>query len=404
MLFSNRSRRDRQRGIKQQEARRRQLARLVDRAAHVETLEDRRLLAVVTHPTTDTVVNIVEQNDTYVDSGGVAGDYSPDENGVQTLDSGSGILEVDFTTFSVETSFDGLEIFDGPNTAAVSLGVFDDGTGSPGTVTASGSTLTFEFLSNDVVEQAGWEADVNVYAQDLVIAGTAADSNIVVGLDGSGDLSVTIGGIGVLIAPFGTSPFDTSELNSITVNGGAGNDTLTVDLSNGNPIPSGGLEFSGGTQTGGTGDVLTIIGTVTTQTLNYTTTGADGNNGSVDLDGSVITYTGLEPINAGNAADTILNLPLAFANDATLQDSTNGGEIEIIDNGATFEDTVIPNPTNSLTVNLGDQGDLLNVTTLDTGFAASLIINGGAAATDDVQLTNVNLDTNGGGRGLRVTA
>ncbi|EMI18051.1 extracellular nuclease, partial [Rhodopirellula maiorica SM1] len=198
----------------------------------------------------------------------------------------------------------------------------------------------------------------------------------------------------------GVSPIDATGIDQLIVEGNSDNNHLTLDYSGGVLVPS--IQFNGGMQTGGEGDSLTVLGTFSDQILNYTTTGAGGNNGDLNLDGATITYTGLEPINAGNAANTILNLPVGFANDATLQNSVNAGDIEIVDNGATFEDTVIPNPTNSLTVNLGDMGDLLNVTTLDPGYAASLIINGGAASTDQVDLTNVDL-VNTPGRGLWVT-
>ncbi len=190
----------------------------------------------------------------------------------------------------------------------------------------------------------------------------------------------------------------------IRFNTRGGNDSLSVNFNGGNIVRP--IVFNGGTQTSATGDVLSIINNMapaTNQTLTYTTADANGNNGNIDLDGTVITYTGLEPIDAGDAANTILNLPAASINNATLQNSANAGEIEIIDNGATFEDTVIPNPTVSLTVNLGDLGDHLQVQTLDAGFAAALTINGGLANNDAVQITNVTLDTANAGRGLWVT-
>ncbi|EMI52798.1 Ig-like domain-containing protein [Rhodopirellula sallentina] len=169
-----------------------------------------------------------------------------------------------------------------------------------------------------------------------------------------------------------------SGFESFVFEGSAEDDELIVDFRGGNPIPSGGIVFNGGMQGEGEGDTLTILGSFTDQELNYTDVGATGKNGNVVVDGSVITYTGLEPINAGNAANTILNLPVGLSNNATLRNSANAGEIEIIDNGATFEDTVIPNPTVSLTVSLGDQGDVIFVEALDPAYSATTTINGGA--------------------------
>ncbi|TWT94191.1 dockerin type I domain-containing protein [Neorhodopirellula pilleata] len=196
-----------------------------------------------------------------------------------------------------------------------------------------------------------------------------------------------------------------SITGEIRINGSGGDDTLVVDQNGGRfTVP---ISFNGGGQTTAAGDMLSIVNQTNpaiTQILNYTTVGINGKDGNVVLDGVTITYTGLEPIVAGNAADTILNLPDAVSNNATLQNSVNAGEIEIIDNGATFENTVIPNPTNSLTVNLGDQGDTLTVNPLDAAYAASTIINGGTAANDSVQITAGTIfDTGGNGRGLEVT-
>ena len=110
------------------------------------------------------------------------------------------------------------------------------------------------------------------------------------------------------------------------------------------------------------------------------------------MDGKVVTYTGLEPIVAGNSVDTILNFNTGVANNATLRDNPSAGLIEIVDNGSTFEDTQFPNPTNSLTINLGAFGDRLNVAALDSAYAASLIISGGAGV-DNVQFTGVTIIT-----------
>ncbi|WP_345322930.1 Ig-like domain-containing protein [Novipirellula rosea] len=379
----------------------------MSRRPRIESLEDRRLLAVVLQPTTGTVSANVVSGDQYFDSGNIGADYLDNENGVLTLNSGPGsVLQVDFTSFETEGfNLDLLRIFDGSDTTTPLIGTFQGASvfgneDPPGTITGTNNELTFEFITDGSVVFSGWEANVNVFAQDLIIGGTGGDDDFTIGLNGAGQLEVTIGGAPANIAPYGVSPFDTTFLNSVTVVGGAGDDSLTVDLSNG-PIP--GLSFVGGTQATADGDSLTILGSFNDQILNYTTTTpGEGNNGNIDLDGAVITYTGLEPINAGNAANTTLNLPLAISNDATLQNSAATGFIEIIDNGATFENTVIPNPTNSLTVNLGNAGDLLNVTTLDADYAASLIVNGGFDF-DTVQLNAVNLDTANSGRGLWVT-
>ena len=77
---------------------------------------------------------------------------------------------------------------------------------------------------------------------------------------------------------------------TLTVNGGAGDDILTVN----DPavLPTGGLIFHGGPDAGG-GDSLTLAGGSAT-TVTHTVTSAG--DGASDIDGSVLNYTGLEPI------------------------------------------------------------------------------------------------------------
>ena len=198
------------------------------------------------------------------------------------------------------------------------------------------------------------------------------------------------------------------------IDGDDGDDNLTVDFTGGDPTPAAGIEFNGGNEATSFGDFLRIFGTFDTQTITLAdAVGPDGFDGAIEFEGgdaaglpSTITFTGLEPVNAGNAANTILNLPAAMANDATLRNSANAGEIEIIDNGATFEDTIIPNPTVSLTVNLGDSGDALTIESLDAAFDAAVNVNGGAAG-DGIALQNTTGTgpyTLGGGGGGDVFA
>lgn len=259
-------------------------------------------------------------------------------------------------------------------------------------------TGQYNFTAENPIDYNGIETTTSANGQVTLgaIDFSPGDERLNLVADG-GDMVLSVDGTNAIRIPL------TDIVGPLVLNGGAGDDSLTIDYSGGNPVPADGVVFNGEGQDSPFGDELNIIGSFTDQVLNYTdTTPGEGNNGNISLDGGpLITYTGLEPIGAGDSVNTILNLPTAFANNALLRNSSDNGDIEIVDLGATFEDTVIPNPSNSLTVNLGDQGDSLQVDTLDSAYAASLIINGGAA-TDDVTLRNVDLiDTPG--RGLWVT-
>ena len=167
---------------------------------------------------------------------------------------------------------------------------------------------------------------------------------------------------------------------AFVINGTSGNDSLTIDLSGGNfTVP---ITFNGGSQTSTPGDSLNLTGgTFTTGTFAFT----NANDGTINLIGnSQFSYTGLEPI--VTTGTTINDLILTF----------NGGTetIAIVDaTGAAMtidstlgESLTFANPSSSLTINAGTGDDIVNITSVDTAFNASLTINGDAN-NDTVTLT-----------------
>ena len=191
---------------------------------------------------------------------------------------------------------------------------------------------------------------------------------------------------------------------TIQVNGSdLGADTLRVDFTGGtNPIPANGLSYDGGDPTSGPGDILTIEnGAFTTVTHNM----IDGSSGDFDLDGSTITYTGLEPVimPSGTVADLIVNLTGGFSDTVLLEDNgaTPGdGQSQVRTTSGTAETFTFVNPTSSLTINLGTGDDTLEIAAnFDSGtgggqFNADLIIDGQGdndGVTNNTILTAVNL-------------
>ncbi len=197
----------------------------------------------------------------------------------------------------------------------------------------------------------------------------------------------------------GNSPIRLTNVANLVINGLGGDDFFGYDArTQAITTP---VTFNGGVQDNTTGgDTLRVDGTFITQVLNYSAPGTEGNNGDLVLDGTTVIYTGLEPIVAGNSVDTILNFNTGAANNATLRDNSSAGVIEIVDNGATFEDTQFPNPTNSLTINLGSGGDTLTVEALDAAYAASMTITS-VLGLGDVQFIGTTI-SNTPGRGLDV--
>lgn len=116
---------------------------------------------------------------TFYDSGGSGGSYSNSENRTYTFvpaTAGSKIRVV-FTSFSTENNYDGLMIYNGPNTSSplISSGLGSGsnsttcpsgsfrGSTSPGTIvsTAADGSLTFVFKSDGSTTGTGWAANVS---------------------------------------------------------------------------------------------------------------------------------------------------------------------------------------------------------------------------------------------------
>ena len=98
--------------------------------------------------------------------------------------------------------------------------------------------------------------------------------------------------------------FAFDSLDAIIVDGSGDDDTLTVDLSQGTPVPHGGLTYNG-RGNGSGGDSLEIVGgTLSSVQCEYTGL----SDGVITIDGSIIRYTGLEPIiDTMNATSSIID-------------------------------------------------------------------------------------------------
>ena len=202
--------------------------------------------------------------------------------------------------------------------------------------------------------------------------------------------------------------FPASEIANITINGGNGSDTLTLDYTFGNPSPAGAINFAGG-ESAGDDDRLVVTGyNVPNLTVNHTGPEA----GNITSGSFTINFSEIEPLAlSGTAADLIINFP-AGPNNAVLGDDTNANfpalglglaNTSAID-APTFEYTSFTNPTNSLSVNFGANGDTLTMRAMDATFspagASPVTINGGAGIdTVNVVATNAGVTTtiNGGG-------
>ena len=174
----------------------------------------------------------------------------------------------------------------------------------------------------------------------------------------------------------------TEGLAFCRVIGSGDDDTLNVDWGGENPIPPGGIHYDGGSQIGdgGEGDIL-VLQDGAVGTVEHTYLGP--HDGTVGVDGRVITYTGLEPIYDYLVADNrIFNF--GSTNDEVFQVDNVVPGMNTLSSTASSETTHYANPVVTMTVNLGDGDDVLTIGEDDPGlipgfdpsFTASLTING----------------------------
>ena len=240
--------------------------------------------------------------------------------------------------------------------------------------------------------------------QLTVNGGLTSDDDLTVSLAPSGsDLLIhspnaeTLAGEGVtsLLGDRNAVTVPLESLGTIAVNGFGGDDILTVDFSAGNPIPSGGLMFNGGEQRTEEGDQLVIQGGEF-DTASYQF--ANAHDGSIVLDGNLITYTGLEPITDNNSSESrVFGLSNSDDADASLS-SANGGNLTLA--GSTFEEITFSKPTNSIVIQGLAGNDSITIGTIDLGStsltieAETIELPSGAtiSGTGDVTLNAVSED------------
>ncbi|MFM9960443.1 MAG: beta-propeller fold lactonase family protein, partial [Planctomycetaceae bacterium] len=262
----------------------------------------------------------------------------------------------------------------------------------------SGASATISYVGgtgNDVVltvtGAAASETSVAVSGGNLILTdgnGGTSNDTLTISLNGTNvrlnDPNNTLdAGAGATQVNANTVDVPLASITgNIQFDGLAGDDTLTVDFSGGNPIPAGGISFAGGSQT--TTDQLFLTGGTTT-TITHTFTNA--NDGSITLAGTLagtINYTGLEPVTDNlSATDRVFTFN-GGAETITLTDNVATDGKTMIDS-TLGESVYFTNPTGSVTINAGTGNDTITVTSVDAGFNVELTINGDAGS-DTVNL------------------
>ncbi len=208
-----------------------------------------------------------------------------------------------------------------------------------------------------------------------------AQPNLFFLVSGASSVTVTLGSGGstfVITETGSGTPIATLPVAPITFVGTASDDTLTIDFSNGNPIPVGGLNFNGGGASG-PGDSLVLVGgTFASATQVF----ADAQGGTISLnDGTITSVLGYQAV-TNTIVDqlSIARRTYQFGGSAdviTLADDSiahNGRSRLTSVSGSTPVEFAAP--TASLLIAAASGNDTVTLTAVDSLFAAGLTVTG----------------------------
>lgn len=154
---------------------------------------------------------------TFTDEAGPNADYAASQDFTKTITSSNGgQLTFNFSSFSTESSYDKLYVYDGPTTGSSQIsGSPFSGTTGPGTFTSTGTSVTFVWHSDGSTQKAGWIASMSCGAPlaDMVVNSVTTSQNNISGvLTGSTSQEI----IGICITTTGFN--NAKSISSLTFN------------------------------------------------------------------------------------------------------------------------------------------------------------------------------------------
>ncbi|MEM6645513.1 MAG: T9SS type A sorting domain-containing protein [Bacteroidota bacterium] len=154
-----------------------------------------------------------------------------------------------------------------------------------------------------------------------------------------------------------------------------GDDDLTVDFGSGNPVPSGGEVIFQGFD----GDDFLTLENGTFTTIDHTFLNAS--DGSIDIDGDIVSYTGLAPV-FDNLGSTNRVFRFGASDDnVLLEDDANANDgVSKISSDGTSETVWFVNPTDLITVRMDGGQDLLRHLPIDAMYTGTFDVRGGGSA------------------------
>ncbi|MEQ1830145.1 MAG: CHRD domain-containing protein, partial [Pirellula sp.] len=185
----------------------------------------------------------------------------------------------------------------------------------------------------------------------------------------------------------GGAPVNINSASSFTFNGSTGNDTFTMDYTNGSPMPTGGVIYNGGENVGDD-DRIVVTGYSTVGTVTVAHTGPESGTVQIGSGTPLIAFNETEPLAlGGTAVNLIINLPGTGSTSQLSDDGTlSNGILRLSSSPIAFEVTDFTAPTGSLTINRGNAIDTLIVNNL-SDFNAASNLNIGSAGNNFQSVT-----------------
>jgi Ca2+-binding RTX toxin-like protein/6-phosphogluconolactonase (cycloisomerase 2 family) len=163
------------------------------------------------------------------------------------------------------------------------------------------------------------------------------------------------------------------QLSQLILHGTANDDTIQVDFSGGNPLPTGGLFVDA--SSGGGSDRLETLGTGVSSVVH---TFAGSTSGTVTVDGRPIDHSGISTLRDA-VTTTTRSFTVGDGDDVITvdDDGTSADGISRI-SLSVFSGTIdFAGPTDKLVVSVGNGADTVTIVGLDSGVStASLLLNG----------------------------
>jgi fibronectin-binding autotransporter adhesin len=294
---------------------------------------------------------------------------------------------------------------DGSGTTTIAGGA------SPGiTINAPAMALTLQNLTLSGTPPIQNNAGATVTLINAVVNNPNTGNSSGEGTSGSDSIEVRNNAGTVQVRINGGTWTDVGN-GTLTLNGGGGNDTITLDYSTGDPVPAGGIVVNGQGQASTPGDTLVLIGTGT-QNPTYTPDPVNFGNGTITFPGNnPITFTGLEPVDFDTMGTLTLTLPGA-ADNVTFTNGTIGGNAAVTisgdSGGVAFEVANVRNSAIVVNTTVFDGDDTITLTsvqaaagitdlTINTGVGTDTVtISGTTSITGNLSVTTAGALTGAG--------